>query len=54
MQWISNCRLSAAESGEALGPVTGDYLEAIAATGATVSSDVADEFLQDIELIARV
>jgi hypothetical protein len=40
--------------GLAQGPVTGDYLEAIAATRATVSSNVADEFLQDIEPIARV
>jgi hypothetical protein len=35
-------------------PGDGDYLESIAATRATVSSDAADEFLQDIRLIARV
>ena len=38
----------------ATGPVTLDYLEAIAATRATVSRDVAAEFLQDIELRARL
>lgn len=38
----------------AAGPVTEDYLEAIAGTRMTVSPDVAEEFLQDIELIARL
>ncbi len=44
---------SGADDG-ATGPVTADYLEAVAATRATVSQDVADEFLQDIELLARL
>jgi GNAT superfamily N-acetyltransferase len=38
----------------ATGPVTEDYLEAVAATRATVSQGVADEFLQDIDLLARL
>ncbi|MBM7470837.1 ATP-binding protein [Subtercola frigoramans] len=38
----------------ATGPVTADYLEAIGATRATVSADVAADFLDDIETIARL
>ncbi|TXN32803.1 ATP-binding protein [Lacisediminihabitans profunda] len=44
---------SGADDG-ATGPVTEDYLEAVAATRATVSQDVGNEFLQDIELLARL
>jgi GNAT superfamily N-acetyltransferase len=36
------------------GPHTADYLEAIDATRPTVSPEVAAEFLEDIELLARV
>jgi MoxR-like ATPase/GNAT superfamily N-acetyltransferase len=36
------------------GPQTVDYLEAVAETRATVSTEVADAFLEDIELIARL
>jgi transitional endoplasmic reticulum ATPase len=36
------------------GPHTADYLEAIGATRPTVSPEVAAEFLEDIELLARV
>ncbi|MHB1172666.1 MAG: ATP-binding protein [Lacisediminihabitans sp.] len=36
------------------GPSTGDYLEAIAETRATVSAEVAQEFREDIERIARL
>ncbi len=36
------------------GPTTDDYLDAIAGTRATVSTDVAREFLQDIDSIARL
>ena len=36
------------------GPTTDDYLDAIAGTRATVSVDVAREFLQDIDSIARL
>jgi SpoVK/Ycf46/Vps4 family AAA+-type ATPase/N-acetylglutamate synthase-like GNAT family acetyltransferase len=36
------------------GPQTADYLEAIASTRPTVSPEVAAEFLEDIELLARV
>ena len=36
------------------GPATDDYLAAIASTRATVSQDVADAFLEDIERLGRV
>jgi transitional endoplasmic reticulum ATPase len=36
------------------GPRTEDYLEAVAETRATVSTEVANAFLEDIELIARL
>ena len=36
------------------GPATQHYVDAIAATRATVSAEVADEFLQDIDAIARL
>jgi transitional endoplasmic reticulum ATPase len=36
------------------GPHTADYLEAIGATRPTVSPETAAEFLEDIELLARV
>lgn len=35
------------------GPVTADYLETIAETKATVSEDVAADFLEDIDALAR-
>ena len=38
----------------ATGPVTADYLTAIAGTRATVSPEVASQFLQDIEALARL
>lgn len=38
----------------AAGPSSSDYLDAVADTRATVSREVADAFLEDIELIARV
>jgi GNAT superfamily N-acetyltransferase len=41
------------ESGQH-GPYTSDFLDAIAATRTTVSPEVAAEFLEDIELLARV
>jgi transitional endoplasmic reticulum ATPase len=43
-------------AGEGLldGPHTEDYLEAIETTRPTVSPEVAAEFLEDIELLARV
>ena len=37
----------------AKGPATADYLEAIAETRTTVSAEVAQEFLEDIDAIAR-
>jgi SpoVK/Ycf46/Vps4 family AAA+-type ATPase len=36
------------------GPVTDDYLDAIAETRMTVSAEVAQEFLEDIDAIARL
>ena len=43
-----------ADEGAAGGPSTADYLEAIGATRPTVSPEIAAEFLEDIELLARV
>ncbi len=37
----------------ARGPVTSDYLETIAETKATVSQEVAADFLEDIAALAR-
>lgn len=45
---------SPAEANSATGPTTEDYLAAIAGTRTTVSEAVAAEFLEDIELIARL
>lgn len=42
------------KSNGAKGPSTADYLEAIATTRTTVSEEVAQEFLEDIETIARL
>jgi len=36
------------------GPATGDYIDAIAETRMTVSAEVAQEFLEDIDAIARL
>ncbi len=43
-----------ATDGAASGPSTDDYLDAILATRTTVSAEVAADFLDDIELLARV
>ena len=45
---------SADDDVAALGPTTGDYLDAVLATRLTVSAEVAAEFLEDIKLLARV
>jgi SpoVK/Ycf46/Vps4 family AAA+-type ATPase len=48
-------RDTAAPSEEAVtGPTTADYLTAIGQTRATVSSAVADQFLEDINALARI
>lgn len=39
---------------DAAGPTTADYLAAVAGTRATVSNEVAQEFLEDIDRIARL
>lgn len=36
------------------GPVTGDYISAIASTRTTVSAESAEEFLEDIDSLARI
>ncbi|WP_165068774.1 ATP-binding protein [Marisediminicola senii] len=46
--------LAAGAVTEDSGPATADYIEAIAATRATVSNDVADAFLEDIGSLARL
>ncbi|MBT1001896.1 GNAT family N-acetyltransferase [Paenarthrobacter sp. DKR-5] len=43
-----------APGGTARGPATSDYLDAVADTRTTVGADVAQEFLEDIETIARL
>ncbi|MFC6356096.1 ATP-binding protein [Luethyella okanaganae] len=43
-----------AVSGGVHGPSTNDYVEAIRSTRTTVSAEIAAEFLEDIELLARV
>ena len=42
------------DAGPAAGPATADYVRAIDATRATVSSEVAADFLDDIDTIARL
>ena len=42
------------EAGAPAGPTTADYLSAIRATRTTVSAQVASEFLEDIERLARL
>ena len=44
----------AGEAGAPAGPTTADYLSAIRATRTTVSAQVASEFLEDIERLARL
>ncbi|MBC7519371.1 MAG: AAA family ATPase, partial [Microbacteriaceae bacterium] len=51
---LENAIYRSGDSDAATGPTTADYLGAIAGTRATVSIEVASEFLQDIELLARL
>ncbi|WP_084074326.1 ATP-binding protein [Demequina sp. NBRC 110052] len=45
---------AAVDGGGAAGPTTADYLEAVSVTRATVSDEVASQFAEDIETLARL
>lgn len=53
-QALEKAYYAAPDASPAPGPVTGDYLEAIGRTRATVSDEVAADFLDDISELARV
>jgi SpoVK/Ycf46/Vps4 family AAA+-type ATPase/N-acetylglutamate synthase-like GNAT family acetyltransferase len=51
---LERALFAGADASAPAGPITRDYLEAIQSTRTTVSSQVAAEFLEDIERLARL